>query len=87
LKIGFKKFMKATKKKSAEQWTSDWLGSVASGARSMSARKLTSIKKRGGGLRIVAAAAKKRKVHLLRLADDHGNELIAASTRPFKVIA
>ena len=51
----------------------------------MSQRKLAVIEKRGG-LRAVRAAAKKKDVHLVRLTDDKGNELVAASTQPFKVI-
>ncbi len=74
-------------KNSAEKWTADWITSVANGANTMSSRKLESIDKRGGGLKRVASAAKKQKVHLVLLEDDKGQKIIAASKRPFKVIA
>lgn len=70
----------------AEQWATEWLDSVVSGASTMSQRKLTSIQNRGGGIDAVKALAEKRGVHLLLLEDDQGNELIAASLKPFKVI-
>ena len=68
------------------KWTSDWLNSVADGSNTMSQRKLSTIEKRGGGLNAVKAAAKKKGVHLVLLEDDKGNELVAASTKPFKVV-
>lgn len=74
-------------KSSAEKWTTDWITSVANGSKTMSSRKLKSILERGGGLKNVAAAAKKHKVHLVLLEDDKGDQLVAASKRPFKVIA
>lgn len=52
----------------------------------MSQRKLSSIEKRGGGIHAVRAAAKKKGVHLLLLEDDKGDRLVAASTKPFKVV-
>lgn len=53
----------------------------------MSSRKLQSIEKRGGGLKKAATAAKKQKVHLVLLENDKGEKLVAASKKPFKVIA
>lgn len=73
-------------KKTSEQWTSDWLDSVADGSNTMSQRKLSSIEKRGGGIKAVKAAAKEKGVHLVLLEDDKGNELVAASMKPFKVV-
>lgn len=70
-----------------EKWVADWMTSVADGSNTMSSRKLTSIEKRGGSLKNVAAAAKKRKVHLVLLEDDEGNQRVAASKKPFRVIA
>ncbi len=67
-------------------WASDWLDSVANGSNTMSQRKRSSIEKRGGGMQGIKALAKKKGVHLLLLEDDKGNELVAASTKPFKVI-
>ncbi len=69
-----------------ETWASAWLDAVAAGELTMSQRKLTTVEKRGGGLAAIRAAAKARGVHLLLLEDDKGNELVAATTRPFKVI-
>ena len=68
------------------RWTAEWLDAVAGGESTMSQRKLTSIEKRGGGLAAVKAAAKAKGVHLLLLEDDKGVELLAASTKPFKVV-
>ncbi len=71
---------------STERWASEWLDSVADGSNTMSQRKLTSVEKLGGGIEAVKAIAKRKGVHLLLLEDDKGNELIAASTKPFKVV-
>ncbi len=68
------------------KWTADWLDSVADGSNTMSQRKLTSVEQRGGGLEAVRAAAEQKGVHLLLLTDDKGDELIAASVKPFKVV-
>ena len=68
------------------QWASEWLDSVADASSTMSQRKLTSIEKCGGGLEAVKAVAKRKGVHLLLLTDDKGNELVAASAKPFKVV-
>lgn len=62
------------------------LDAVADGANTMSQRKLSSIEKRGGGLEAVKALAEQRGVHLLLLEDDQGNELVAASAKPFAVV-
>ena len=70
----------------AIRWTAEWLDAVAAGESTMSQRKLSSIEKRGGGLEVVKAAAKEKGVHLLLLEDDKGDELVAASTKPFKVV-
>ena len=70
----------------AAQWAADWLDSVADGSNTMSQRKLTSVEKRGGGLEAVKALAQERGVHLLLLEDDKGDELIAASVKPFEVV-
>ena len=78
--------MKSPEKEVSAEWAEAWLDGVADGSNTMSQRKLTVIEKRGGGLRAVRAAAKKRGVHLVLLTDDKGNELVAASTQPFKVI-
>ena len=67
-------------------WGDEWLDGVARGSATMSQRKLTTIERRGGGLAAMRTAAKKRGVHLLLLRDDHGDELVAASKHPFKVV-
>jgi hypothetical protein len=83
--------MKMRRKKattvSPEKWTADWIASIADGPNTMSARRVTSIEKRGGGIKAVAAAAKSKKVHLVMFEDDEGREVVAASTKRFKVIA
>ena len=68
------------------RWIAAWLDAVAAGENTMSQRKLTSIKKNGGGLEAAKAAAKEKSVHLLLLGDDKGNELVAASLKPSKVV-
>ncbi len=72
--------------KPAHKWTDEWLTSVADGSNTMSQRKRSSIETRGGGMKAVKAAAKKKGVHLLLLEDDKGNQLVAASTKPFTVV-
>ena len=69
-----------------DKWTDGWLDSVADASNTMSQRKLSSIEQRGGGMQAVKSHAKKKGVHLLLLEDDKGTELVAASTKPFKVI-
>ena len=69
-----------------EKWAADWLAGVADGSNTMSQRKLTSVEKHGGGLEAVRVVACEKGVHLVLLTDDKGNELVAASTHPFKVI-
>ncbi len=71
---------------SAAQWAAAWLDSVANGSNTMSQRKLSSVERLGGGIAAVRAIAEQKGVHLLLLEDDQGNELIAASTKPFKVL-
>ena len=51
----------------------------------MSQRKVSSVEKHGG-VRLARELARKKKVHLLQLEDDKGNELLAASLKPFQVI-
>ena len=68
------------------QWAAAWLNTVAGGLNTMSQRKLSSIEKHGGGLDVVKSVAEKYGVHLLLVEDDEGNEVVAASKKPFKVI-
>lgn len=70
----------------ATQWATEWLDRVADGSNTMSQRKLSSVKKSGGGIDAVKAVAEEKGVHLLLIEDDIGNELVAASTKPFRVL-
>lgn len=67
-------------------WVTEWLDRVADGSNTMSQRRLASVEQRGGGLEAVKALAQEKGVHLLLLEDDQGNELVAASTKPFTVV-
>ena len=72
--------------KTAPDWATEWLDSVADGTFTMSQRKLSSVEARGGGLAAVKAIAKEKGVHLLLLEDDKGDALVAASVKPFRVV-
>jgi hypothetical protein len=78
--------MKPATKNPTVEWSSKWIAAVVNGDATMSSRKLTSIEKRSGGLKAVAAIARKPKVHLLLLANDQGEKIVAASKQPFKII-
>ena len=67
-------------------WLETWLEAVRSGASTMSQRKLTRFDTLEGGIAAARRLAKKKGVHLLLLTDDRGDELVAASLHPFKVI-
>ncbi len=71
---------------SHSRWTAAWLDSVANGSNTMSQRKLSSIQERGGGIDAVRVIAEEKGVHLLLLHDDKGNELVAASRKPFRIV-
>lgn len=75
-----------TASETTTQWAAEWLDGVADGSNTMSQRQLSSVEKRGGGLDAVVALARERGVHLLLLEDDKGNELVAASMKPFEVV-
>ena len=77
--------MSAKQPDPASQWAAKWLDAVADGSNTMSQRKLSSVEKHGG-LAAVKALAERKGVHLLLLEDDQGNELVAASTKPFRVV-
>lgn len=77
--------MSKAKSETEMQWAIKWLDAVASGASTMSQRKLSVIENRGG-LNAVKDLAQERGVHLLQVEDDKGDELIAASTKPFKIV-
>lgn len=71
---------------SNKEWTIHWLKTVEAGLSTMSQRKLTSIEKHAGSLETVKQIAEKMGVHLLLVEDDEGNQVVAASMKPFKVI-
>ena len=66
-------------------WADDWLDRVAAGELTMSQRAMRVVEAKGG-LEPVVAAARARGIHLLRLTDDTGQVLIAASREPFAVL-
>jgi hypothetical protein len=76
--------MKASRTKSST-WAEGWLDQVANGTLTMSQRTLASVEK-NGGMNVVKRLARTRGVHLVLLTDDKGKQLIAASTKPFKVV-
>lgn len=77
--------MKPAKQNAGEAWLNSWLDAVADGSSTMSQRKLSSIEDRAG-LAAAREAARARGVHLVQLTDDRGEQLIAASKHPFKVV-
>ena len=66
-------------------WIDAWLDGVASGHATMSQRSLASIEQHGG-LEAAIQAARQRGVHLIRLTDDRGKVLVAASLSPFETL-
>ena len=78
--------MSADKFSDARVWSEKWLQQVADGSLTMSQRKLSSVEARGGGIDLVRQVARQKNVHLVILEDDKGNELVAASTKPFRVV-
>ena len=78
--------MRTNKSNDPLEWATTWLDTVADGSNTMSQRKLSSVEKRGGGIEALKAVAKAKGVHLLLVEDDKGNELVAASVKPFQVI-
>ncbi len=64
-------------------YRSEFTDKVADGTNAISQRKLSSIETRGG-LEAVKVRAKQKAIPLLRLEDNEGNELAAASLKPFK---
>jgi hypothetical protein len=79
------KKMSAKEKIGGQEWLERWLNAVVDGSSTMSQRKLSAIEAKIG-LAAARKAARARGVHLLRLTDDRGEDLIAASKRPFKVV-
>jgi hypothetical protein len=63
----------------------DWMSKVASGGATMSQRNLKWVEVNGGVAELIDAA-QKRGIHLVRLTDDKGHELFAASQHPFQTL-
>lgn len=64
-------------------WIDRWIRAVADESATMSRRKLSSIE-RHGGVEAAVAAATASGVHLVKLTNDKGDVLIAASLHPFE---
>jgi hypothetical protein len=77
--------MKTSPPDSSSVWAERWLDQVADGTLTMSQRTLASIENKAG-LKAVQKLARERGVHLVLLTDDKGTQLVAASTKPFKVL-
>ncbi|GAC1597333.1 MAG: hypothetical protein NVS4B10_06950 [Myxococcales bacterium] len=73
-------------KKAPGSWAAEWLDGVSDGTKTMSQRKLAAVEAKGGGLARLRREARARGVHLVVLVDDKGNELVAASLHPFRVL-
>ncbi len=71
--------------KSDDDWIAGWLDAVAAGTATMSQRQMASIDVHGGTAAVVTAA-RNRGVHLVRLTDGRGVDLVAASLHPFIVL-
>jgi phosphoserine aminotransferase len=70
-------------KKQVEISTFDrWIDIVATGASTMSQRNFRWVEANGGVEKLIDAA-ERRGVHLVRLTDDEGRELVAASKHAF----
>ena len=68
-----------------EQWVEDWLKAVVRGASTMRQRRVASIEKHASIITL-KRIAKKMGIHLLLVEDEEGNQVVAASTKPFKII-
>ena len=66
-------------------WIETWIASIADGRVTMSQRSLSSID-RNGGIDEAVKVAKARGVHLVRLTDEEGKALVAASLSPFETL-
>lgn len=68
-----------------KEWIEAWIASVADGRAAMSQRSVASID-RNGGIEEAIKAATARGVHIVRLVDDEGKTLIAASLQAFETL-
>ena len=67
------------------EWIEAWIASVAEGRVTMSQRSAASVD-RHGGVKAAIKAAEARGLHLVRLIDEEGKALIAASLHPFETL-
>ena len=65
----------------------DWIAQVLDEPGSMSQRKQDVVEGWPGGVDALVLEAKAQGVHLLRLTDDRGVRLIAASVHPFEILS
>lgn len=75
-----------TQQKLITEKTTQWLEAIASGELAMSQRKVSGMLKAEGSLEGLIEAASEKGVHLVRLTDDLGNDLIAGSCHAFEVL-
>ena len=64
-----------------------WIAKVRDKPGSMSQRKQDVVEGWPGGVDALVREARAGGVHLLRLSDDHGVQLIAASVHPFEILS
>ena len=64
-----------------------WVAEVKSRPGSMTQRKESVVDAWPGGLAELVREAKSQNVHLVRVTDDHGIQLIAASIHPFDILS
>ena len=62
-----------------------WLETVANGNATMSQRRVAWAEQ-NGGLDKLVSEAQSRGVHLVKLTDDQGHELLVASVNPFTTL-
>ena len=67
-----------------DAWIAKWLDAVSDGSVTMSQRTWASVEAHGADAVIAAAMA--RGVHLVRLTDDTGKLLVAASRHSFELL-
>lgn len=65
----------------------EWIAEVRSRPGSMTQRKEAVVASWPGGLDELVRVARSQDVHLLRIIDDRGTPLVAASIHPFDVLS
>ncbi len=64
-----------------------WVRQVKSLPGSMSQRRESVVDSWAGGIAELVRQAQAQNIHLVRVTDDHGVKIIAASVHPFDVLA